>query len=117
MTKRLSSAALSRFWTRYQSSLALADLLGEPMRSARSRRPALAVEELEDRAVPSVSQWADTVVNFSSQFGGGWSASAALGEPNVFAYGDIPGAWAPAPRNGTLEFITVGYNTPVYASA
>ncbi len=62
------------------------------------------------------SQWANSVVDFSSQYGtSSWSAQQAVGAPNVFAYGDQRTAWAPRPRNGTTEFITVGFETPVYA--
>jgi RHS repeat-associated protein len=63
-----------------------------------------------------LTQWATSVLGFSSQFSGGaWSAAQALGPPNTFAYGDIGTAWAPGPRNGTKEFITLGYDTPVHA--
>lgn len=66
----------------------------------------------------SLDQWASSVLEFSSQFAPtGWSANQVLGEPNVFVYADRPEAWAPMPRNGTLEFITVGFDQPVYATA
>ena len=64
-----------------------------------------------------VDQFASSVIDFSSQWGSGsWSAAQALGAPNTFGYGDINTAWAPSSRNGSLEFITVGFSTPVYAS-
>ncbi|PCI62833.1 MAG: hypothetical protein COB35_02780 [Gammaproteobacteria bacterium] len=64
-----------------------------------------------------ITQWADTVINFSSEYSNtAWSANQVLGAPNTFSYGDIITAWAPSSKNGTLEFITVGYNTAVYAS-
>lgn len=66
----------------------------------------------------SVDQWASEVLGFSSQFAPtGWSANQILGEPDVFVYADQPEAWAPMPRNGTLEYITVGFEQPVYATA
>lgn len=65
----------------------------------------------------TVDQYASSVIGFSSQWSGGnWSASQALGAPNTFAYGDISTAWAPAPQNGTLEYITLGFATNVYAT-
>jgi RHS repeat-associated protein len=64
-----------------------------------------------------VTQWASSVLGFSSQFSGGsWAASQALGQPNTPNYGDNGTAWAPGPENGTHEFITLGYATPVHAS-
>lgn len=65
----------------------------------------------------AISQWASTVIAFSSQYTtGNWSAAQALGTPNTFAYGDIATAWAPVSANGTIEFITVGFDTPVFAT-
>ncbi|MCI0640573.1 MAG: carboxypeptidase regulatory-like domain-containing protein [Gemmataceae bacterium] len=61
--------------------------------------------------------WATTVIDYSSQWSAGsWSAAQALGKPNTFAYGDIYTAWAPLPRNGTLEYITLGFAQAVYAT-
>ncbi len=63
-----------------------------------------------------VDQYADSVVAFSTQYtAGSWSAAQALGAPNTTIYGDITTAWAPGPRDGTVEFITLGYNQSVYA--
>ncbi|MCI0335296.1 MAG: Ig-like domain-containing protein, partial [Planctomycetes bacterium] len=77
----------------------------------------MSLELLETRDVPAGSQWASSVLGFSSQWSpGSWSAAQALGSPNTFAYGDIATAWAPLPINGSLEFITLGYSTPVYAN-
>jgi len=65
-----------------------------------------------------IDQWANSVIGFSSQWDSSdWSAAQALGPPNTLAYGDIETAWAPLPDNGTLEYITLGYSTPVYASS
>ena len=64
-----------------------------------------------------VSQWASSVQGFSTQYNTtGWSAAQALGAPNRATYGDIVGAWAPAPQNGTLEWISVGFDTAVYST-
>lgn len=77
---------------------------------------ALAGLAVTAQAAPT-AQWADTVINFSSQWStGSWSAAQVLGAPNTMSYGDIGTAWAPGPQNGTLEFITVGFNTPTYAN-
>jgi hypothetical protein len=66
-------------------------------------------------AVPML-QYADSVIKFSSQWSDrGWSARKALGRPNTDEYGDIRTAWAPESKNGTEEFLTLGFGTPVYA--
>jgi len=66
------------------------------------------------------SQWADGLVAFSSQWDSGdgstdWMAVQALGEPDTFGYGDIPTAYAPATPDGGTEWITVAFDTPVFA--
>jgi len=67
-------------------------------------------------AIP-LYQYASTVIGFSSEYTvGNWSAGKILGAPDTFAYGDIITAWAPFPLNGSLEYITVGFGTPVYAN-
>ncbi len=73
---------------------------------------------IERETSPSfVQQVARHVIDFSSQFAtDSWSAAQALGAPDTFQYGDLPTAWAPEPINGTMEFITVGYDVPVYAT-
>src|SRR3989449_1897891 len=64
-----------------------------------------------------LSQYASTVIDFSSQFStSSFAATQALGAPNVSTYGDNASAWAPTSRNGTVEFITLGYSTPVSAT-
>ena len=64
-----------------------------------------------------LTQYASSVIDFSSQWGSSnWSAAQVLGAPNTFGYGDIPTAWAPSSMNGTLEYITVGFDTLVHAS-
>jgi hypothetical protein len=86
-------------------------------RRLRARQSFLSVEELENRLLPSVAQWASSVLGFSSQYTSGpWSASQAIGQPDTPFYGDTSSAWAPVPENGTHEFISLGFATPVYAS-
>jgi hypothetical protein len=65
----------------------------------------------------SLDQNASSVIGYSSQYSPtDWSAAQALGAPNTFSYGDIKTAWAPSSRDGTIEFLTLGFNTPVYAN-
>ena len=65
----------------------------------------------------ATEEWASTLLGYSSQWSTtSWSAAQALGAPNTTGYGDISTAWAPASRDGTLEFITVGFATPTFAS-
>jgi hypothetical protein len=64
-----------------------------------------------------LDQYATSVNDFSSQWSStGWSAQQVIGAPDTTTYGDISTSWAPGPINGTNEFITVGYATPVYAT-
>jgi hypothetical protein len=64
-----------------------------------------------------VLQYASTVINFSTQYNAStWAAAQVLGAPDRPTYGDFAGAWAPAPQNGSLEFISVGFDTAVYAN-
>lgn len=74
-------------------------------------------------ASPSMAQadatdeWASSVIGFSSQWSsGGWAATQALGEPDTTTYGDILTAWAPGPKNGSLEFISLGFATPTFST-
>jgi hypothetical protein len=64
-----------------------------------------------------ILQYASSVINFSTQYDpSNWAASRALGAPDRTSYGDIAGAWAASSLNGTLEFISVSYDTAVYAN-
>ncbi len=64
-----------------------------------------------------LTQYASSVSGFSSQFSSStWSAAQALGAPNTLSYGDVSTAWAPLKQNGTLEDITLGFGTAVYAT-
>ena len=61
-------------------------------------------------------QYANSVIDFSSQWSTTtWSAQQAVGAPNVTSYGDNSNAWLASVRDGTLEFIGLGYAAPVYA--
>jgi hypothetical protein len=75
-----------------------------------------------------VSQYATKVVGYSSQLSdlsnsnyynnADNSAAQALGQPNAEGYSvnhDLNG-WAPAPPSAIPEFLTVGFDTPVYAT-
>ncbi|MDL2354647.1 MAG: PEP-CTERM sorting domain-containing protein [Pseudomonadota bacterium] len=62
-------------------------------------------------------QYATNVIGFSTQWSSSaWSANQALGAPDTGAYGDISTAWAPATKDATLEYLTLGFDTPVYST-
>jgi hypothetical protein len=64
-----------------------------------------------------VNQWASSVIGYSSQYGStSWAASQALGAPDVSSYGENSHAWSPASSNGTHEYLTLRYTTPVQAT-
>lgn len=72
--------------------------------------------DVESAATLRLSQYAGSVVDFSSEYDPlDWAAARALGEPDVFDYADDPNAWAPLEQNGTTEFLTLGFDTPVFA--
>ncbi|MFZ1679176.1 MAG: T9SS type A sorting domain-containing protein [Saprospiraceae bacterium] len=51
-------------------------------------------------------RYADQVPKFSSEYGGGWSASQIIGLPDVYPnYGDHVGAWSSATADGQREFL------------
>ncbi len=69
-------------------------------------------------AVP-LKQYASTLKGFSSEYvpsAASWNAVQVLGEPDTFIHGDYGTAWAPANQNGSFEWISVGFDTAVYAS-
>jgi hypothetical protein len=69
--------------------------------------------------VMKTPQYATRVIDFSSQYSSpNWSAQQALGKPNTFQYGDIKTAWTHSSqkKNSGIEFITLGYDRPVFAS-
>ncbi len=64
-----------------------------------------------------LNQYASSVIGFSSQYSTTlWSGLQATGAPNTAGYGDLATAWAPLPENGSQEFLTVGFKTPVFAT-
>jgi hypothetical protein len=71
-----------------------------------------------------LSQWATTVIAFSSEWfdpfnpiPNAWGSVQALGAPNTFQYGDHETAWsASTPDGNGVEYITLGYATPVFAT-
>ena len=64
------------------------------------------------------SQWASTVLDYSSQrFSSSWSASRATGAPNVSSYGSNSNAWAAQGQEVGAQYITLGYEFPVAATA
>ncbi len=65
-----------------------------------------------------LAEYANSVVAFSSQYSSTqWSAAQMLGAPDTSTYGDFPTAWAASSKNGTIETVTLGFATPVYAFA
>ncbi|MDB9449748.1 DUF4347 domain-containing protein [Dolichospermum circinale] len=75
----------------------------------------IAINNTDESA--NLSQYANSVIGFSSEYGtDGWSANQALGAPDTSTYGDIPTSWAAEGENNTTEFLTLGFNTPVYAT-
>jgi len=62
-----------------------------------------------------LDQWASEVIGFSRQ-ANVLSAIQVLGPPNQSNYGGGGSSWGSFIFDGTLEFITVGYPLPVYAT-
>ena len=59
------------------------------------------------------SQYADNVINFSSQFSASCNAAtAALGAPDVVGCGDNCNAWASLTPDGQREYLVLGFLTP-----
>jgi len=91
-----------------------------PSETTASYRPYVLTETLTTKALDGpgeLTAWANVLIDFSSQYSVDyWSAAKALGPPDTFNYG-FPTAWAPATRNGTREWLTVGFDVPVYAHA
>lgn len=75
------------------------------------------VDSVEWARQPELSQYASSVISFSSQYSASnYSAAQALGEPNVLTYGDSVRAWTAAQPNGVNQYLTLGFATPVYAT-
>ena len=63
--------------------------------------------------VHSQTQYASSVIDFSSQYTtGNWSAAQATGIPSTTSCGDISATWAPATQDGQREYLVLGYATP-----
>lgn len=67
---------------------------------------------------PPSAQWADSVLEFSSEYGNpNYGAEQVLGPCDTFSYGDAGTAWAAKePNLASGEFITVGFKNPVHAT-
>lgn len=77
---------------------------------------ALGLSMAAAQSAPS-AEWATSLIGYSSQYSAGnWSAKQALETPDTQSYGDIVTAWAPLAKNGTHEFLTLGFSTPTFAS-
>ena len=58
-------------------------------------------------------RWADSVLDFSTNYGGGWDVTNILGTPNVYpGCGDIAGTWAPSTQDNQREFVEVRFPSP-----
>jgi outer membrane protein OmpA-like peptidoglycan-associated protein len=61
----------------------------------------------------SQSQWASSVIKYSSQAGyKAYSAKQAVGIPNALQSGKNPVAWSPQTANMGMEYIQVGFSNP-----
>ena len=66
-------------------------------------------------ALPSISQWASEVVDFSSQYNkADWFATQALGKPDMSSCKKAQFAWAPSKENEGIEFLRVRFAEPVW---
>ncbi len=107
---------LSELLRRNRKSTSNGSAKNRDSRKTSPRR--LRSEQLEERALLSaMSQWASGVIAYSSQYSStSWSAQQAVGAPNTTTYGDRATAWAPKNKDGTTEYISLRYATPVYAT-
>ena len=65
--------------------------------------------------LPSISQWASEVVEFSSQYADSdYAATQVLGEPDVTSCSDNGRAWAPGDSNAGNEYVRVRFANPVW---
>ena len=65
--------------------------------------------------LPSISQWASEVVEFSSQYGNSdYAAAQVLGEPNVPGCSDHGRAWTTTSANAGKEYVRVRFANPVW---
>lgn len=65
-----------------------------------------------------LGQWANVVIGYSTQYNPmpyGYSASSALGAPDVFVLHDNSNAWTPGSMDMGLQYLTLGYARAVQA--
>lgn len=93
------------------------------MRFARQMIHALLLTLALSSAIPApgraqnLDQWADQIIDFSSQWmTTTWSAFQTLGPSNTMDYGSINTSWSPLSKNDTIETLSVGFAIPVYAT-
>jgi hypothetical protein len=96
----------------------IADLSGTPMDQDQDGTPGELEEDRYEAAFQlEMGQYASRVIGYSSQYSYSyWSARRALGPPDTWTYGDSALAWTPASRNGTEEWLTVGFDIPVFST-
>lgn len=59
--------------------------------------------------VPDSMVWGQTIIDFSSEYGGSWSAVDILNAPDIYpSYGDIGGSWT-TETDTMREYIVIGY--------
>src|SRR5688572_22734005 len=65
------------------------------------------------------TQYAATVIGFSSQWGSpSWAATQATGVPDTYpSYGDITTAWASSGSDNQREYLVLGFATPMMADS
>ena len=62
---------------------------------------------------PDSVVWAQSVLGFSEQYGGGWAASGVIGAPDIYPnYGDITGSWT-THTNTQRDYIIVSFPSTV----
>ena len=73
----------------------------------------LGCSDFEPFEVIAITQYADKVIRFSSQYTtNSWSAARALGKENVYPdYGDYINAWASLTDDDQREFLELGFDT------
>ena len=73
-----------------------------------------ALRSIKD-TLPSISQWASEVVEFSSQYGNSnYAATQVLGEPNVPGCADHGKAWVAKNASAGNEYVRVRFASPVW---
>ncbi|MCP3980453.1 MAG: hypothetical protein GY716_14210, partial [bacterium] len=87
------------------------------VRQQNATNETLVTVAVADCAMPEVLQWANSVIGFSSEWSTHWFGSVQmLGAPNVSVYGVNKYGWTASAQNGSVEHVTLGFATPVFAS-